>query len=182
MNAAIAGLDLSATAAAIVSAPLRWDNNWSRVRSVVAGEGLRRDATDEERARRCESIARTLLRFCDDNNVGQVWIEGYAFNQRTSAHTLGEVGGVVRLELVRAGIAIRTANMSTARKLLLGKLPRKGAKVAAYEALRAAGCPAWTLDESDAFVCANLGLSEHAGAFCFATQPPVVEKKVRVRK
>lgn len=75
----------------------------------------------------------------------------------------------MRLKLVRAGVSIRTANMSTARKLLLGKLPRKGAKHAANAALHAAGSPAWTLDEADAFVAViNLGLSEHASAFCFA--------------
>lgn len=54
-------------------------------------------------------------------------------------------------------------------KLLLGKLPRKGAKHAAHAALHTAGSPAWTLDEADAFVAVNLGLSEHAGAWCFAS-------------
>ena len=94
------------------------------------------------------------------------FIEGYAFSLRTSAHSLGELGGVVRLELVRAGIEIRTANMSAARKLLLGKCPRKGAKVAACEALTAAGGRFDTLDESDAAVCVNWGLAE-LGGYCF---------------
>ena len=163
------GLDLSAAAPALVVVPLSWDGQFSRVYSRVLDCPLPKDATDEQRARRCGTTADLIIRVCKSYDVSDAWIEGYAFN-RTSAHTLAEVG-VVRLELVRHGIAIHTANMSTARKLLLGELPRKGAKVAAWEALKAAGAPAWSLDEADAFVCANLGLSEHAGAFCFATEP-----------
>jgi hypothetical protein len=86
---------------------------------------------------------------------------------RTSAHSLGEVGGVVRLELVRAGLDIRTANMGSARKLLLGKVARADAKMAVYAALRAAGAPFETADETDAMCAANWGLSE-LGGFCFA--------------
>lgn len=165
------GLDLSATAAAACVVPLGWDGNFRRVHTLVVGSSLRRDATDEERARRCEAIAARLVAFARTHGVTECWVEGYAYSQRTASHTLGEVGGVVRLELVRAGIAVHTANMSTARKLLLGKLPPKGAKFAAHAALRAAGAPAWSLDEADAFVAVNLGLSEHAGACCFAQSP-----------
>jgi hypothetical protein len=163
------GLDLSATRAAACVVPTSWDGEFRRVRTLIVGEGLPRDASDEQRARRCERIAGELVAFARACGVHEAWLEGYAFSQNTAAHTLAEVGGVVRLELVRAGIAIRTANMSTARKLLLGKVPRKGAKHAAHAALHAAGSPSWTLDEADAFVCANLGLSEHAGAVCFAS-------------
>jgi hypothetical protein len=164
------GLDLSVTHAAAVVVPLGWDGDFRRVRTLVTGGSLPRGASDEQRARRCENIATALVAFARAHAVTEVWIEGYAFAQRTSAHTLAEVGGVVRLEFVRAGVQLHTANMGTARKLLLGKLPRKGAKFAAHAALHAAGSPAWTHDEADAFVCANLGLSEHAGAYCFASE------------
>lgn len=164
------GLDLSLTAASAAALNVHWDGRFDRVFTRTVGMPLARDATDLGRARRTEVIATEIVNFARGLAVTEAWIEGYAFNMRTSAHSLGELGGVVRLELVRAGISIRTANMSTARKLLLGKVPRKGAKVAAAQALRAAGSPAWTLDESDAFVCANLGLSEHAGAFCFCQE------------
>jgi hypothetical protein len=170
-NASLIGLDLSATAAAACAVPLGWGGDFRRVHTVVVGERLRRDATDAERARRCESIARRLVAFARAHSVFEAWTESYAYAQRTSAHTLAEVGGCVRLELLRAGVAIRTANIGTARKLLLGKLPRREAKRAVHAALSAAGSPAWSLDEADAFVAANLGLSEHAGAWCFA-QPP----------
>lgn len=178
----ILGLDLSATAAACVALSTRWDGDFSRVFVRQFGADLRKDATDVERARRTEHIAQRIVEFARGLAVTEAWIEGYAFSMRTASHTLGEVGGVVRLELVRVGIDIHTANMSAARKLLLGKLPKKGAKVAAHQALRAAGSPLWTLDESDAFVCANLGLSEHAGAFCFATEPPEPEPRKRKGK
>lgn len=168
------GLDLSTRAAAGVLVPQDWDGQWSRVRSIITGEPLRRDARDVERARRTETVAAQLVAFAKLHGVTSAWIESYAYGQRTAAHTLGELGGVVRLELVRAGIEIRTANMSTARKLLLGKVPtrtskdepgRPTAKEAVQAALRAAGAPAWTPDEADAYVCANLGLSELGGFF-----------------
>jgi len=161
----VLGLDLSATAAAAVSVPLDWDGQWSRVHSVVVGESLRHDASDAERARRRETIASQLVAFAQAERTTVAYIEGYAFSQHSAAHTLAEVGGVVRLELVRAGIEIRTANMGMSRRLLLGKCP-KGAKVAVYAALKAAGATFETLDESDAFAAANLGLSE-LGGYCF---------------
>ena len=136
------GLDLSATAAAACAVPLTWDGDFRRVHTLVVGGTLRRDASDEERARRCEAIAVQLVGFARVHRVTEAWIEGYAYGQRTASHTLGEVGGVVRLELVRAGIALRTANVGTARKLLLGRVPRRGAKYAAHAALHAAGSPA----------------------------------------
>lgn len=161
----ILGLDLSTRAAAAVAVPQDWDGRWSRIRSTVVGEPLQREATDEQRARRTETIAARLVAFACTQGVTSVWIEGYAFSQATAAHTLAEVGGVVRLELVRAGFEIRTANMSTARKLLLGKVPRKGAKDAVVATLRAAGATFGTADEADAYCCANLGLSELGGFF-----------------
>lgn len=172
------GLDLSATASACCIVPVTWGGDWSRIATGTVGESLSRDATDEQRAIRCGTIAAELVKLAIFHGVTDAWIEGYAFFQRTSAHTLAEVGGVVRLELVRAGIRIHTANMGSARKLLLGKCPSKVAKVAAHRALRAAGSPLWSLDESDAFVCANYGLSELPGAFCFVTaEPPPKPRK-----
>jgi Holliday junction resolvasome RuvABC endonuclease subunit len=159
------GLDLSTRAAAAVAVPTLWDGRWDRVRSLVAGEGLKRDASDLERARRTETIARRLVAFAHANGVETAFIESYAFNQAKAAHTLAELGGVVRLELVRAGIEIRTAPMSTARKMLLGKLPRADVKAHVYATIRAAGGMFETADEADAFCAVNWGLSEVGGFF-----------------
>jgi Holliday junction resolvasome RuvABC endonuclease subunit len=162
------GLDLSLTASAVVAVPLDWDGNWSRVRSCVTGEKLERSASDAERAHRTERIAARLVSFARSVGATHAFVEGYAYGLRTSAHSLGELGGVVRLALVTAGLELATVNMGTARKLLLGVCPRSSAKVAVAETLRAAGAPrAWSLDESDAFAVANFGLSE-LGGYCFA--------------
>ena len=172
---ALLGLDLSARAAAAVMVPLDWDGQWRRVKTLVVGEALSKGASDRDRALRCAYIAERICEFARRYHVAQAWIEGYAFNQNTAAHTVAEVGGVVRLELVRAGVEIRTANMQSARKLLLGKLPPRGkdipknervtAKDAVKETLRMAGAAFNTLDEYDGFTCANLGMSEVGGFF-----------------
>ncbi len=161
----ILGLDLSVTAAAAVAVPCAWDGDWSRVESVVVGERLRRDATDAERARRTETIADRLVAFARSTGATLAFIEGYAFSRVTAAHTLGELGGVVRLELVRAGVELHTVNMASARKLLLGKVPRTDPKVAVFAALRASGARFETCDESDAMAVANYGLAELGGFF-----------------
>lgn len=164
------GLDLSLTASAAVAVPLDWDGDWSRVRSCVVGEKLRRDASDAERARRTETIAARLVAFARATGATKAFIEGYAYGLKTSAHSLGELGGVVRLELVRAGLELVTVPMQTARKLLLGRCPRQGAKVAVAEALRAAGARFEAFDEFDAMAVANWGLSD-AGVWSFAQSP-----------
>jgi len=164
----IAGLDLSLTASAIVTVPTNWDSDWKRVKTNVVGRSLPRGAIDADRIDRCVDIATTLARHAKQRGVKRAYIEGYAFSRTDQAHSIGELGGIVRYLLAINGIEFVTANMNTARKLLLGKVPRKGPKEACWGALAAAGAPAWSLDESDAFVCANLGLSEYAGAYCFA--------------
>src|SRR6185503_21191053 len=133
----------------------------------VIGEPLRRDATDLERAHRTDSIARQVVKFVNKWRVSAAFFESYAYSKNQSAHTLAELGGVLRLELMRAGVRIHTANMSAARKLLLGKLPREDAKGEVFKALHAMGARFESMDESDAFVCLNWGMSE-LGGYCFA--------------
>ena len=164
---AVLGLDLSATAAAGVVVPCDWDGRWATIASIVVGGKLCRGASDAERARRTEAIATELVAFARDQRASIAFIESYAFSRKTAAHTLAEVGGVVRLELLRAGLEIRTAPIGTARKLLLGRIPRSDIKAAVVAAVRAAGGRFESFDEADAFVAANYGLSE-LGGFCFA--------------
>jgi hypothetical protein len=170
----IIGLDLSARAAAAVVVADDWDGKWSRVKTLVVGEDLKRGSTDRLRALRCGFIAEAIVEFARRHGVTVAYVEGYAFSQHTAAHTIAEVGGCVRLELVRAGIDVHTAMMQSARKLLLGKLPPRGkavtgkkvtAKEAVVAALRAAGAAFKTVDEYDAFVCANFGMAERGGFF-----------------
>jgi hypothetical protein len=165
----VVGLDLSARAAAMVAVPADWDGQWSRVATKVVGRSLPKTATSGERIERAASIGMEVARFCLRHRAKVAHIEGYAFALRTQAHTLGEIGGIVRYLLGINGIRHETVNMGTARKLLLGKLPRKWSKTVVRGALVHAGAPmGWTLDECDAFVVANFALSDISGAYCFA--------------
>jgi Holliday junction resolvasome RuvABC endonuclease subunit len=161
------GIDLGTRRCAGVACPTDWDGEWRRVRSIVVGEPLRRDSTDAERARRTETIAMQLVRFARETEASVALIESYAFGKSTAAHTLGELGGVVRLELVRAGLEVRTVQMSSARKLLLGKVPKADPGIACYAALRAAGARFDTADEAAAFTVANVEMAD-LGGHCFA--------------
>lgn len=168
LSACVIGLDLSLNASSGIVCPLDWDGQWSRVRSLVVGETLPKNASDAQKARRTETIAARLVAFAQSAGVTRAFVEGYAFGSKNGREALGELGGVVRLELVRAGIEIRTVPVATARKLLLGTVPKSKPKDAVREALKAAGAPAsWSADEMDAFCVANFGLSE-VGGYCFA--------------
>jgi hypothetical protein len=173
----ILGLDLSATAPAAVAVPCDWNGDWRKVQSRRWQHPLTKEATDNARAMRCRVIAFDVWGFAQLHHCTEAWIESYAFGMKTAAHTLAEVGGVVRSLLDSRGMQLHTANMSSARKLLLGKIPRgKGlAKKACSDCLSTAGAPAWSLDESDAFVAANLGLYE-AGELFFGQRGPTVAR------
>src|SRR4051812_4927637 len=103
---AVLGLDLSPTASACFAVPLDWDGEWRRTTRLTVGEHLSRTASDTARARRCESIAARIVGFALQHRVTVAYIEGYAFGRADQAHTIAEVSGVVRLELVRVGIEI----------------------------------------------------------------------------
>ena len=169
---AVLGVDLGTRVTAAVLVPLNWDGNWTRVQHVTCGEQLHRDATDWQRVLRTAGIAQVLARLAASRSSVVAYSESYGYSQRTAAHTLGELGGVVRYVLSRDGVELRTANLSSARKLLLGKVPRKGqdAKEEIRVTLRAAGAPAdpfESLDVCDAFTAANWGLAE-LGAYALA--------------
>lgn len=181
-RSAVMGLDLSTRASAAQILPLNWGGDWTMMRTVVTGAALTKAASEDDRSARIELIALELVELAEAYGVRDVWIESYAFSA-PGAHTAGELGGVVRLELRRAGCTLHVAHMSTARKLLMGYLPKgaKGSQAAKKEALRvlvAAGMPfkstkkAEHFDEADAFVAANLGLAE-AGGYCFAQAPRI---------
>ena len=100
-------------------------------------------------------------------------LEQYAYSADTSrAHSLGELGGVVKVALAYMGLEL--AVMSPARaRVLLGKAPRKGGKDWAHARLLEAGAPrSWTGDQLDAFCVANAWLAENQGhALILRDQP-----------
>ena len=167
----VVGLDLSLRAAAAAKVTLPWDGDLEDVVTRVIGDEVSKDSAPEAYARRLDLIAKSMVDFCDGADV--VYVEEYAFSQMSKrAHSLGEVGGVVKLELFRRlGHAPIPVTASTARKTMLQKLPRKGVKEFTMRNVRRLGAPAdrWTEDQIDAFVCLNHGVMLQGGiALTFA--------------
>ena len=165
----VGGFDLSLTATGMVAVPERWgggvrQEDWSRIAVAKAGHGLRKDAPERERVARLEDIETAILAFVAEQKVKVAVIEQYAFTSMLShAHALGELGGVVKVALQRAGVEIAVVSPASARKCL-GKQPRAQAKVWAQQRLYRAGAPkSWTEDQLDAFVIANHHLAENGG-------------------
>lgn len=103
-------------------------------------------------------LSSEIVSFAEKHHATSAVVEQYAFTSRHShAHSLGELGGVVKVLLTaRCGIPVEAVPPASARKLILGRLPRKDVKVATAAALTRMGMPGdWTADEADAFVCAN---------------------------
>lgn len=165
----LVGVDLSSRGLGLVALPPAWDLAWPRIVTARLSEPMRRGATEAEQIARRARLADGVLRFCDRVHATSVWIEGYPLSGRVHGLSgLCELGGVVRDRLAHVGLDVRTAPLSTARKLVLGRLPRAEVKRITHEVLRSVGAPAsWTGDELDAFVAANFGASE-LGVCCIA--------------
>lgn len=78
---------------------------------------------------------------------------------------LAELAGAVKHAVYSlTGLECSPVNVNTARKYLLGKLPKKDRAVATHAALRRAGCPVlgdWsTADMADSFAVASYGRTE----------------------
>jgi hypothetical protein len=162
MKPVVMGLDLSLRSTGIVAFPVDWAQDWARVVVGEAGYGLKDDASLIDHAARHRSVRDAILTFARQHRVTHAWVLGYAFNkaQVSRLAAAGELGGIVKLGLIDAGIMTQVVVESRARTLL-GKAPRKGAKLWAVERLRRAGAPvSWSVDQFDAFVAGNWGLSE----------------------
>lgn len=162
----VLGVDLSLRSTGLVAVPTDWGLDWSRVAHRVAGAELKQDATVAQHVGRLRLIARAAMAFAREHRVTRAWILGYAYNKAdmSRAHLAGELGGVVKYALVEIGVEVEVVVESRARTLL-GKAPRKDAKVWATERLMRAGAPpSWPQDVLDAFVGANWGLSELGGS------------------
>lgn len=161
MAAVVLGLDLSLTKTGMAAVPADWAHDFNRCAVATAGMGLKKDATEHERAMRLKLIRDAVLQFARRVGAGVAIIEQYAYTSMvTQAHSLGELGGVVRLALIEAGIEVEVVAPASARKLL-GKQPRKDAKIWAAHRLVTMGAPAaWPMDCLDAFAVCNFKLAE----------------------
>lgn len=168
----VAGLDLSLQGAAAVVVPEDWGIDWARCASLRVGHSLPCDASDADQLGRLMRIKLELFQFLATNGATHVFVEQYAFSRgKSRAHALGELGGVVKVDCLEAGMPVRSVTASAARKLILGRLPPTrtkpgepkplGAKLATHTALARMGAPSgWTGDELDAFAVANWGLAD----------------------
>lgn len=171
----VMGLDLSLTRSAALLIPLSFgnDKSWSDIKCKVFGYDLVSDAIERARMDRCLHIAKTVVEFAAANQVMAVFVEQYAFNRAFNAARLGELGGIVKTQMILSlGMCPKPLTATAARKLVLGRLPSaksmgvkslpKGfQKKYTRESLLSAGAPgSWKDDECDAFVIANAGLHE----------------------
>lgn len=157
----IMGLDLSLRNSGVAIVADDWGFDWGRVSVARVGYDLKSDASVRQQADRIAAIRDAVLELAARHEVTHAVREEYAFTaSRSRAHALGELGGVVTLALLDAGVEVETVPPASARKLL-GKAPRKDPKGWAAARLRAMGAPTlWSGDQIDAFVCANWKLAE----------------------
>lgn len=161
----VLGLDLSLTSTGMVALPADWGLDWARIAVCASGCSLKNDAGADEQMGRLAAIRDDVLDFARDHRVTHAYVLGYAYNkaQVSRAHAAGELGGVVKLALIEANIEVHVVVESSARTLL-GRAPRKDAKLWATQRLVSAGAPrTWVQDCLDAFVAANWGLTEMGG-------------------
>lgn len=103
------------------AAACRWP--WRRVRSMVVGEPLRRDSTTAERARRTETIAVQLIRSFT-RRERRSRLSSPTLSGRAPPRTRSATWAGWSVSSCSAGLEIRSVQMSSARKLLLGKVPK----------------------------------------------------------
>lgn len=160
------GLDLSLTSPGICTIPLDWDCDMRRVQ-VEHFEYSRTPKSDHERAMRLHSLRNWIV---GRPTTGAAFaIESLPTHGAFAIAPLAELHGVVRLGLYMKAAHVSTAPQATARKLFLGKLPRKDVKEIVRKTIQEIpGCGNWTGDECDAFVVANWLLGELGAPFMAA--------------
>lgn len=147
----LAGLDLSLTSTGL----------------SISGE-TRVVSTDKKGAQRLSIVSSEIVHLVTSAGVGCVLIEGYSFASRNSqAHSIGELGGSVRMRLWEGGIPFVDVPPTCRAKFATGRgNAGKGEVISAISAktgkVFAGGggndeCDAWVLEEMG---MAYLGLSK----------------------
>ncbi len=167
----VLGLDLSLASAGIACLPLDWDCALARV-NVATIPHKHAPHNDTERAERLTTVARGVIARAQVLAAGrgiEAWgIESLPTHQAHALVPLAELHGTVRYLLHEQGQLVVTVPQASARKLLMGHLPRKDQKEIVRQTVTGlVGCAGWGPDEVDAFVVANWLASEQ-GAVCLA--------------
>jgi Holliday junction resolvasome RuvABC endonuclease subunit len=165
----VLGIDLSlrSTGLVAVSSGFAASQDWTLVdHRLVETESLPQSASVSASVGRMVTVAEQILAFASRCHPDVMALEEQAFRQH-GAHgrELGELTGVVKAKLITSsetlGLPFITVVASTARKTLLGKCPRTGAKEAVHALLERMGAPWVDRDRSDAFAIANHVLNTH---------------------
>lgn len=161
--------DQSVRGFAYAAAPTFWGGDWAK---VVTGrfDGGRVPKGDAAGALyRLHRLFRLVDGAICEVNPNVVGFESYGFSAKPDTNVV-ELVGALKLRLLDYGKDVLTVNQSSARKLLLGKVPRSGdeAKKAVKRTLVAAGAPeGLSLDVTDAMCILNSMMADHGG-LCFA--------------
>lgn len=151
----VLGIDPSLVGCGLALLPSGWAGSWEHVQRATFGYSLPLAARCEDHISRLEHLSGKVLAFAREHGVRHVGIESFPFGKTSAAFSLGKLHGVLQVDLSRAGFAVRSVPISSARKLLLGSLPRKAVKQAVADHWARLKAPWATLDECDAAACAN---------------------------
>ncbi len=154
----IVGVDSSITALGLAAIPGDWAaNDWARIqaRTIVTKPG----SVD---VMRFEHLARCVVSFCETVGADEVFIEDSSVWGGTTKRLCTLSGGIEHELYAKLAIIPRRVNVTSARKLLLGSVPRQQgvAKVVVQESLRSLGAHFEDDAQADAFAVANFGRSE----------------------
>jgi Holliday junction resolvasome RuvABC endonuclease subunit len=165
----VLAIDLSLRSTGVVALPSDFaaSQDWSLVEhKCITTECLPQSSSVAASVGRMLAIAEQLLYLASRCHPTVMALEEQAFRQH-GAHgrELGELTGVVKAMLLTdqatLGLPLITVTASTARKTLLGKCPKTGAKEAVHKVLTEMGAPWVDRDRSDAFCIANHVLSQN---------------------
>lgn len=183
----VLGIDLSLVGLGLCAIPTGWDRDVRLIRSVTLTYPLRKAATTREHVERLRALSMDVRTWAIRMGVTHAFMESYAYSMATMAHSIGELGGVVRLELLRErNLDVQFANQSSARKFMYGRIPPRGLtqtqrKAWLLEPLKLMGAPVEDHNQGDALVVANYGLSE-LGAPCLAHILGTPEEKPKAKR
>lgn len=176
------GVDASLTGLGLVCCPADWDGDFSRIQRETLGVTLPKHPTARDEIRRMLDLSMDVRRFAIQHGATHAAIESVPTQRAFNIGKLGELRGFIRSELARhCHIFADLVQQSSARKLLLGRLPKADRKAAVMAAMGLLTDRFETDDEVDAFVTVNHRMSLEIGVHVIALPAPEAVKKPRKR-
>jgi crossover junction endodeoxyribonuclease RuvC len=142
----VVGIDLSLT-----STGLAWDNTTVAISSKLKG------------VKRLADLRKTILEAVTSLDDPWVVLEGYSYGSRNSqSHSIGELGGVIKLGLHEAGVPVALAAPTCRSKFATGKGNASKSEVASAVSARTG--IVWhgkgSEDQIDAWVLQEMGMTQ----------------------